>query len=85
MVYSLRRVGDEAGDCGPMSSRVRINSDTKEIEWESGSKSPVVGWAMRVGGLSSWWTTTPVTKITKDTPKEVHFKTRNSSYVWKRQ
>lgn len=82
-MYSLRRVSDDAGDSGPSSSLARLNAKTGNIQWAKRCRRPKLGWAMRVGSFRSWWTTTPVTEITFSSRNEVHFKTKNSAYVWK--
>ena len=89
MTYSLVRKRDGAGDSGPMSDIGRLNPETKEVEWERNAR-PRVGWVVTVGSrmgrsyqVHDYWTTTYVTEIDSDTPKEVHFKTSNSEYVWK--
>lgn len=87
MPYSLVRTRDGAGDSGPMSIALRKGASGIE----DGGTRPVVGYAVRVGAIGSrtysyqdYWTTTYVTEITYDTEDEVHFKTGNSEYVWKR-
>jgi hypothetical protein len=90
MPYSLVRTRDGAGDSGPYSEALKRSEDPlKRIE--GGGVRPRVGYAMRVGSLMArtyqmqdYWTTTYVTEITKDTEDEVHFRTGNSEYVWRK-
>lgn len=87
MPYSLVRTRDGAGDSGQYSEALK-RADGKV---EGGGVRPRVGYAMRVGSLMArtyqmqdYWTTTYVTEITKDTEDEVHFRTGNSEYVWRK-
>ena len=91
MPYSLRRIRDGAGDSGPLSLPLRLNPETKQVEYDKENPRPRVGWAIQVGSFytrtyqaQDYWQTTYVTEILKDTPDEIHFKTGNSEYVWKR-
>lgn len=84
MTYSLRRVRDGAGDCGPMSLSINPNTGTVE------GNHPIIGNIMRVGSIYSrtfsmqdWWQTTPVTEIIDETETRVHFRTNNSEYIWR--
>ena len=80
--YSLRRVSDNEGYDGRYSRAIEWNED--DTFKEDRGPRPIVGCSMMVGmGLSNHWLTTIVTKILKDTPKMVRFKTLNSEYIWK--
>lgn len=88
MRYSLKRVSDGAGDCGPMSLLLRRNKDTGEDEYKRNAR-PEVGWQMQVGSpyarTYSWqdyWHCTEITEILEERDNYVRFKTRNSEYEW---
>lgn len=85
MRYSLRRVSDGAGDDGPLSAILKVE-DNKVVSKQG---RPEVGYWMQVGSIyartyqmQDYWQTTEITEITKDTENEVHFRTRNSEYIW---
>jgi hypothetical protein len=100
MTYSLRRIGDRAGDSGQMSLALipTYDHDTgKVVSVETIENArPQIGAAMRVGSLyartmqhQDWWQTTPITaileeRIEEDGTEYVHFKTGNSEYEWKK-
>ena len=78
------------GDSGNMSQALVPNKErTKVVSIEDAAR-PRVGVAMRVGSMlarsmqaQDWWMTTPIVEIVSDTPEEVVFKTKNSTYTWK--
>lgn len=88
MPYSLRRLSDNAGDSGQMSTIICYDDNTMK------QGAPQLHCAIRVGSLYSrtyasqdYWTTTPVTEIVSDIiendVRTIIFKTRNSEYEWK--
>lgn len=83
IMYSLRRVGDNAGQEGITSHAVEYHhwpEDNKLV-----SERPTIGYGMIVArGMTSYWYTTLVTEILEDTPNYVRFKTQNSEYIWKK-
>ena len=90
MTYTLRRIGDNAGDSGQMSLAIfpeRKTGSQPDVEHDA---RPQVGACMRVGSIyarsyymQDWWQTTPIIEILEDTPERVVFKTGNSVYEWK--
>jgi len=52
---------------------------------------PTVGCALLVGTITAgmftkrdWWFTTPITEIVEETAEEVKFKTKNSTYTFRK-
>lgn len=90
-MYTLFRVGDNAGDSGHLCEILKLS---KEGVIRDTHRIPKVGWHVRVGALygrtlnpQDYWTTTPVTEILEDTStkelRTIKFKTRsNSTYIW---
>jgi len=88
-VYNLKRVGDDAGDRGGMSTLFWVEKG--KVKYEHNSK-PRIGVCIRVGSIitrsyqnQDWWQTTYITEILEDTENYVKFKTSNSIYEWKVQ
>ena len=97
MTYSMYSP-DGRGDSGLMSNAI-IREDNGEITIKQFAR-PEVGACMQVGshyartfGYQDYWTTTPVIEITDEwedidefgeVTECVRFKTRNSTYVWKK-
>lgn len=83
-MYFLRRLSDEAGDCGSMS--LAIFPDGRHEH----DARPRIGVQLRVGSLygrtfaaQDWWQTTFITEIVRDEPNQVEFATDDGArYVW---
>jgi hypothetical protein len=90
MPYSLVRDRDGAGDSGAMSLMIYPEKD-RPIIVEGYDSRPRVGGAIRVGSINGrtyhhqdWWQTTIIEEILEDTPDIVRFRTKNSTYTWKK-
>jgi len=86
-MYSLKRVGDDAGDRGGMSTL--LWEADGDIEFENSGR-PRVGVAIRVGSIigrtmchQDWWQTSYITEIIEETENYIKFKTGNSVYEWR--
>jgi hypothetical protein len=91
MRYSLVRQDRAAGDSGPMSEIL----DEESYKPIPNEVYPRVGCGVRVGSpygrtysAQDYWQTTPVTEITDewvdgDGFRNMRFKTKNSTYIWK--
>lgn len=90
MPYYLYDDSDR-GDCGPMSLAISYNSDTNEYEVEHDAR-PRVGVQMRVGSITArsyeaqdWWQCTDIKEIIEESEHKVVFRTRNSTYTWRKE
>ena len=64
--------------------------DPKDLTNCVGNK-PMVGYCLRVGTITAgmfstrdWWMTTPITEIISETEDEIKFKTKNSTYTFRK-
>jgi len=76
------------GDSGTMSQAYWF--DNGEVKVEENAR-PRVGVVMRVGSHyarsfqhQDWWQTTMITEIVSETDNEIVFKTKNSTYTWRK-
>lgn len=90
MMYKLKRISDGAGDSGRMSVIIFKNNNGK-IQVEHDAK-PILNSVVRVGtlittmfGPDTWWQTTKIQEIIKETDNYVKFRTGNSLYEWYRE
>ena len=88
MPFSLYRIPDGAGDCGPMFNLLR-RKDDGSIEVLNQPEKPLVGWHIQVGSPyartyvgQDYWTTTVITEILEESEGYMKFKTTNSIYEW---
>lgn len=88
-MVTLTRDSDGAGDSGSLSQAIGWNEDRtfKEVV----DYRPVVGCSMLVGSRTGraysdqdYWLTTEVLEILEESDNEVKFRTKNSTYTWKR-